>query len=194
MKSPRFKFIAPGLEVPHDKDAFARRQSFTRIPYDEGTMPAVLIFTAGQTVEFNMELERLFFERHYEDMALTTGIPIFTGLYSEPTVRSWFEPEEAGFRLLLPFTLGKVSHDNGARLSDGNPIAPGSFTALFQHGYHPFGGEHRSQRMERLFDHWTEQIESGVWRVGDEGVEGGIETFRDADSGAWRDYWIPPDW
>ena len=48
--------------------------------------------------------------------------------------------------------------------------------------------------MERLFDYWTELIESGVWRVGDKGIEGGIETFRDADSGAWRDYWIPPDW
>ncbi|CEJ59340.1 hypothetical protein PMG11_07968 [Penicillium brasilianum] len=143
-----------------------------------------------------MELERLFFERHYdEDVALTTGTPIFIGLYGEPTVQSRFEPEEAGFRLLLPFALGNVSRDDGARVSDGNPIAPGSFTALFQHGcHHPFGGEHRSQRMERLFDYWTELIENGVWRVGDEGVKGGIETFRDADSGAWRDYWIPPDW
>jgi hypothetical protein len=195
MKSPRFKFIAPGLQVPHDKDEFARRQSFTRISFDEGTIPAVLIFAAGQTVDLNMELERLFFfERHYEDVALTPGTPIFTGLYSEPTFRSWFEPEEAGFRLVLPFALGNISHGDGARVSDG-PIPPGTFAYLFQHGcHHPFGGEHRSQRMERLFDNWTELIESGVWKVGEEGVEGGIETFRDADSGAWRDYWIPPDW
>ncbi|KAJ5900604.1 uncharacterized protein N7473_004674 [Penicillium subrubescens] len=241
MKSPRFKFIAPGLQVPHDKDEFARRQSFTRISFDEGTIPAVLIFAAGQTVDLNMELERLFFfERHYEDVALTPGTPILTGLYSEPTFRSWFEPEEAGvrnrlwvtwppsgrsgptrsyldlfalsnfilltlsvhcslsptagFRLVLPFALGNISHGDGARVSDG-PIPPGTFAYLFQHGcHHPFGGEHRSQRMERLFDHWTELIESGVWKVGKEGVEGGIETFRDADSGAWRDYWIPPDW
>lgn len=82
-------------------------------------------------------------------------------------------------------------------MSDGRLVAPGSFTDLFQHGViHPFRGSWRSQRMERLFNRWTELIESGIWTVGEEGVEGGIETFRDADNGnsAWRDYWIPPDW
>lgn len=200
MKSPRFKFIAPGLEVPHDKEAFARRQNFTRIPHREGTMPAVLIFAAsGRTVDLNMELQRLFVERHYnEPSTLNMGTPIFAGLYSEPAVRSRFEPEEAGFRLLLPFALRPDFRDaDGARVSDGQLVTTGSFTELFQHGcHHPFGGEHRSQRMERLFDRWTELIESSVWTVGEEGVEGGIETFRDADSGngAWRNYWIPPDW
>lgn len=46
--------------------------------------------------------------------------------------------------------------------------------------------------MERLFDRWTELIESGIWTVGEEGVEGRIETFRDADNGACWDYWIDP--
>lgn len=37
-------------------------------------------------------------------------------------------------------------------------------------------------------------MESGQWTVGRDGVEGTIDTFRDADRGAWRDYWISPDW
>jgi hypothetical protein len=82
-------------------------------------------------------------------------------------------------------------------MSDGRLVATGSFSQLFQHGwFHLFRGEQQSQRMERLFDRWTELIESGIWTVGEEGVEAGIETFRDADNGAccrW-DYWIPPDW
>jgi hypothetical protein len=48
--------------------------------------------------------------------------------------------------------------------------------------------------MERLFDLWTELIESGVWTVGKNGVEGGIETFKDADNGSREDYCIAPHW
>jgi hypothetical protein len=33
-----------------------------------------------------------------------------------------------------------------------------------------------------------------VWTVGENGVEGGIDMFQDADHGAWEDYWIPPSW
>ncbi|GIK00105.1 hypothetical protein Aspvir_004120 [Aspergillus viridinutans] len=200
MNSPRFRFIAPGLEVPHDKEAFARRQNFTRLPCEEGTMPAVLIFAAsGRTVDFSMELRGLFFQYvHNEDPPMSIGAPVFAGLYSEPASRSYPDTEEAGFRLLLPFALRPDTRDvDGARMSDGQLVQTGSFTDLFQHGwFHPFGGDQRSQRMERLFDRWTELIESGVWTVGEEGVQGGIETFRDADNGngAWRDYWIPPDW
>lgn len=83
-------------------------------------------------------------------------------------------------------------------MSDGRLITPGSFTQLFQHGnFHPFGGEWRSQRLERLFRRWTELIENGVWTVGEDGVEGEIEKFGEADNdslGAWGDYWIAPDW
>ncbi|KAJ5298228.1 uncharacterized protein N7443_006348 [Penicillium atrosanguineum] len=35
MKTPRFELIAPGLEVLHNKAAFAERQKFTTIPRDE---------------------------------------------------------------------------------------------------------------------------------------------------------------
>lgn len=199
INSPRFKFIAPGLEVPHDKEAFVRRQNFTRFSYEEGTIPAVLIFAAsgraalGRTINFNLELRGLFFRYiPEEDLPISIGAPVFTGLYSEPTSRIYPDTEEAGFRLLLPYMLRpNIGDVDGARMSDGQLVRTGSFAELFQHGwFHPFGGDQRSQRMERLFERWTELIERGVWTVGEEGVEGGIEKFRDADNGngACEDY------
>lgn len=136
MNSPRFKFIAPRLKVPHDKEAFARRQNFTRLPFEEGTIPAVLIFVAsGQTIDFNMELRGLFFKYVYnKDLPISIGAPVFAGLYSEPTSRSYPDTEEVGFRLLLPFTLRPDIRDvDGARMSDSQLVRIGSFTELFQH-------------------------------------------------------------
>ncbi|KAI3333839.1 hypothetical protein F4824DRAFT_502829 [Ustulina deusta] len=66
---------------------------------------------------------------------------------------------------------------------------------LFQHGYKPFGGDYyRPQRLERLLDHWRRLVTDGVWAVGPQGVEGHLDTFREADSVRWRDYLIPPTW
>jgi hypothetical protein len=197
VKTPRFELIAPGLEVPHDKAAFAARQKFNQ----EGRgkdVPSFLLFAAsdsGRTVIFNEEIRRLFFGAR-NDVPLNEDDPVPTGLYSETLNRFEYDAEESGFRLLLPFALRpNLADEDGARRSDGTLVSPGSFTELFQHGvFRPFGGEHRAQRLERLFDRWSELIESGVWTVGREGVEGEIDRFRDADNGAWEDYWIAPYW
>ncbi|KAJ6008132.1 hypothetical protein N7540_012108 [Penicillium herquei] len=198
VKTPRFKFIAPGLEVPHDKEVFAQRQKFTNIPSEKDSIPAVLLFAApDRTVNLNREMRYLFSTAH-KNFTLNEGDPVPTGLYSEPVRRDRYDTEEAGFRILLPYTLRQgCGGDQGARMSDGTMVAWDSFTQLFQHGnFHPFGGESRSQRLERLFQRWTELIKDGVWTVGPEGVEGGIDTFKDADNGndGWIDYCIAPYW
>ena len=198
-RAPRFKLIAPGLEVPHDKDAFAARQMFNAEGQD-GVVPSFLLFASAddsRTVRFNEEIRCLFFRaRTRSDVSCKEGDPVPTGIYSEPVDRGAYDSEETGFRLLLPFALrADIPDADGARRSDGSLVPSGSYTQLFQHGiFHPFGGEHRPQRLERLFDRWTKLVESGVWRVGENGVEGGIDVFRDADRGAWKDYWIPPSW
>lgn len=201
VKTPRFKNIAPGLEVPHDASAFAARQKFTGLPRDPeaGTIiPAVLIFAAAdssRTIGFNKEIRWLFFTAH-DDVPYGDHHPIPVGLYSESLDRSNPDTAEEGFRLLLPFKLRPDFRDEGtARRSDGTLIDPESVAQLFQHGnYYPFGGEWRAQRLERLMDWWRELVETGVWIVGKDGVEGSIDKFRDADHGAWREYWIPPGW
>jgi hypothetical protein len=194
VKTPRFRTIAPGLEVPHDATAFAARQRFTGVPRDQESwgknIPPVLLFAAAdsRTVNFNEEIRWLFFGRE-DDVPFSEHDLIPTGLYSESVRRREYDSEEAGFRLLLPFGLQR------AKMSDGSSVKSGSVTELFQHGlFRPFGGERRAQRLERLMDRWRELVESGVWTVGRDGVEGDIDQFRDADGEAWMDYWIPPDW
>ncbi|CAG8066575.1 unnamed protein product [Penicillium salamii] len=197
VRTPRFKLIAPGLEIPHDKEAFAARQIFDA----EGQgrdVPSLLLFAStddSRTAGFNEEIHRLFFGPKNQ-VPFNEGDPVPTGLYSAAINRFDYDSEETGFHLLLPFALRpNLADENGARRSDGSLVPSGSCTQLFQHGvFHPFGGEHRLQRLQSLFDRWTELIESGVWTVGDNGVEGGIDMFRNADHGAWEDYWIPPSW
>jgi hypothetical protein len=192
MKTPRFKAIAPGLEVPHDTMAFIARQKFTSVPCDQKgwgeNIPPVLLFAAAdnsRTVNFGEEIRWLFFGRD-DKVSFKKNDLIPTGLYSESVCRCEYDTEEAGFRLLLPF------RDYNARMSDGTSISPGSVSQLFQHGiFHPFGGERRAQRLERLMDRWRELVESGIWTVGRDGVEGTIDKFR---TNAWMDYWIAPDW
>jgi hypothetical protein len=194
VKTPRFKFIAPGLEVPHDKDAFVRRQRFTNILQEEDSIPGVLIFAApGRLVDINNEIHFLFSVAH--DNLDIEGNSIPTGLYSQPVCRSNYDMEEAGFHIVLPFKLRPDPCQDGAKMSDGRPVTEGSFTELFQRGYfHPFGGEQRAQRLDNLFDRWTVMIESGIWTVGEDGVEGGIDKFREADRGDGTEYSIAPSW
>ncbi|CAI7569143.1 unnamed protein product [Penicillium manginii] len=195
VKTPRFKFIAPGLEVPHDKESFVRRQRFTNIPHEEDSIPGVLIFAApDRLVDINDEIRNLFAVAHDYNLDIE-GNSIPTGLYSEPACRSDYDVEEAGFHIVLPFELRPEPWLDGAQMSDGKQVAARSFTELFQHGsFHPFGGEGRAQRLDSLFDRWTVMIESGIWTVGEDGVEGGIDKFREADRGDGTEYSIAPSW
>ncbi|KAJ5899930.1 hypothetical protein N7495_004674 [Penicillium taxi] len=148
VKTPRFKFIAPCLEVPHNKEVFTNHQKFTNLPYPEKSIPAVLFFTASQTVNLNSEIRRSFKHAHKnKGIPISDGSPIPTGIYSEPVRRDHYDTEETGFRLLLLLTLRIrfYSSDARVRISDGRLITPGSFTELFQHSnFHLFGGEWRS--------------------------------------------------
>lgn len=206
VKTPRFKFIAPGLEVPHDASAFAARQKFTGLPRTAGdstVIPPVLIFASSKyTINFNEEIEWLFFT-FGDPIPYTANNRIPVGLYSEFVHRGTYDVRrgsrditEEGFRLLLPSKLRREPRmKRGAKQSDGSLVSEGSVSELFQHGnYFPFGGEWRAQRFERLMDKWRELVETGVWKVGKDGVKGGIDQFEDAEYETWRDYWIPPGW
>lgn len=206
VRTPRFRRIAPGLAVPHDTHEFAAHQKFAGLPYrhtDGFFVPAVLIFAAAmdddgkrlRTVGFNDELKAQFFTPH-DDVPYADGHPIPAGLYSESVRRNSLDIAEEGFRLLLPFPLRPDIRDyDAARRSDGTLVDQGSYLQLFQHGhYYPCGGEWRAQRLERLLDRWRELIETGVWTIGRDGVQGTIDTFKAADHGAWQDYWIAPGW
>ena len=211
VRVPGFNAVAPGLLVPHDGAAFAAGQRFARmrdIVGDGGTdgvvVPPVLIFAAavGRTVSFDTPDRRLAPLNPFRPTGFRDSVPpgdhaTLAGLYTESGVRSewWFD--EAGFRLVLPFALRQPGEHGPAlaRQSDLDPISERSVAELFQHGFRPFGGfADQAQSLEKLLDRWRELVETGVWRVGRDGVEGSIDSFRDASRGSWRDYWIPPGW
>ncbi|KAK2839231.1 hypothetical protein FQN49_006344 [Arthroderma sp. PD_2] len=205
IRTPRFTTIAPGLEVPHEKAKFAARQTFL-IPHNDSCsssevdsngdsnkfIPSVLVFAASgeQTASINKRSDRPFNPRC---SANTTG----AGLYSESLTIGSGQVTGDGFRLLLRFRLREwnIGHEHGAKTSSGDFVENESISGLFQHGFFSIGGDDRTQRMERLLDRWRELVEAGIWTVGEHGVEGTIETFKDADlDDSWRHYWIPPSW
>ncbi|KAI1756431.1 hypothetical protein F4782DRAFT_332662 [Xylaria castorea] len=200
-RRPRFRYIAPGLILPSaDASEFAATQPFTRLPRAPQVIPPVSLFPTargGREVDLTVSSNPFWngFRTGSADSPVPSRVP--AGVYSESVDRSVLDNAEEGFRLLLPYSFeGDVwNTDTGARKSDGSIIERGKVAELFQHGYKPFGGDYyRPQRLERLFDHWHKLVDRGVWSVGLQGVEGTIETFREADTSKWKDYVIPPTW
>ncbi|EED23794.1 hypothetical protein TSTA_071900 [Talaromyces stipitatus ATCC 10500] len=100
IKTHRFKYIAPGLEAPHDASQFAARQKFTGLPRARDkdhsrTVP----FIDGS--DFHEEIKQLFFVLD-DPVPYSDTDPIPTGLFSEPVDQEILEIAEDGFRL-LPF-------------------------------------------------------------------------------------------
>lgn len=200
---PQFNAIAPGLVIPHDAAAFAALQKFTKMDATSEygrVVPPVLLFAAadGATVNFdssNRYVSLNPFCKAFRDGVSPGDHSTPAGLYSESVERFKTDNAEEGFRLLLPFPLREHGQESGARKSDGTLVEEGSIAELFQHGYKPFGGEWwRAQRLERLFDLWTNLISDGIWTVGPDGVEGTIDWFRDAAYEGSRNYVIAPLW
>jgi hypothetical protein len=123
-----------------------------------------------------------------------------SGLYIEPTDRffNWQSGNQS--RLLLPFSIG----GNGfARGSNGVPFKCARFPEtecpdqiyqadLFSgySGYLPW--DSRSSHLHKILESWAERVEMGDWQVDQDGVVGGIEKFKEADTEEhWREYFIP---
>ncbi|KAJ5903602.1 hypothetical protein N7504_005985 [Penicillium tannophilum] len=202
-RRPLFKYIAPGLLLPPaDLSGFVASQKFTALPLSQYTVPPVCLFPADTGDQRPIELTRFTTPWAIEDFYSSstdknTPSHISAGLYTTAVDRKWDDMVEDGFQLFLPFTVNAgYGRKVGALKSDGKLIDRDSFSDLFQHGFEPFGGDYyRPQRLERLLDCWRKLVEDGVWFVGPDGVEGTIDTFKDAETEShWRDYYIPPTW
>ncbi len=206
-----FRYIAPGLLLPPtDTAEFVAAQPFTRLSRTSDTViPPVCILSAAQGSH-----QAQLTTNHFSTNGFYTGLVSDTddlptlpssvpaGVYTEAVDRQSYDIAEEGFRLLLPYTLHGGGWDSdtankptGARKSDGSFVERGTSAELFQHGYKPFGGDYyRPQRLEKLLERWCEMVVEGVWEVGEEGVEGTIEKFKEADGLLWGVYVIPPSW
>ncbi|KAI0113482.1 hypothetical protein F4814DRAFT_347819 [Daldinia grandis] len=203
VRRPRFNQIAPGLAIPQNPTVFAANQRYTTIDISSehgAIIPPVLIFASAERRVVNLTSTSSYvsfnpFCRAFSKDMPSDGQSILSGLYSESVERFSGDNAEEGFRLLLPFPLRALGEEHGARKSDMNLVEEKGVADLFQHGFKPFGGEWwRAQRLEMLFDAWTHLVESGLWKVGDNGIEGSIDMFKEADRGQWADYRIDPSW
>lgn len=50
-------------------------------------------------------------------------------------------------------------------------------------------------QLKRVLWRWVEMVEDGKWKVGADGVIGGMEKWKEADTEEhWRDYQLPMSW
>ncbi|KAK4063896.1 hypothetical protein Trihar35433_8604 [Trichoderma harzianum] len=197
-RETRFSQIAPGLRI-------ARQQPFSSINVEEGKIRPILLFESSQEAHqdteqtpWGEEVPTLQFPQRFGDI---TSYP--AGIYLTETDPHGAHPFEDGCKLILPYAIG----ENGwARTSDGalfgekthakGPTAspvPRS-TQLYQQGFNHFIQTHDVQ-LKHVLWHWADMVEKGKWAVDVDGVAGGIEKWREADTkDHWQDYQLPMSW
>ncbi|KAF2395483.1 hypothetical protein EJ06DRAFT_585909 [Trichodelitschia bisporula] len=89
---------------------------------------------------------------------------------------AYFSPQDYN-----PFTDGvKFILPRWVRLGN-EPEPRGVHDNLFDMGFNPSMDAHPTQ-LYHVLEHWTMLVQAGVWEVGEDGVEGGIEKFKEADT------------
>lgn len=212
-RRPSFRYIAPGLEIP-DANWFSE-QPFSAIESD----PPLRDPSAPPTVQFPILLFRASSSTFHATPS-PYGAGDLTGSHL-PFHWPWSQVNaypaglyltdshldglcfEDGVQLVLPFGIGLAGY---ARTADGakfgeNKEEKGAFGRgknthgdLYQLGYVPFIESHEV-RLEQVLTAWLKQVVSGQWEVGVDGVQGGIEKWREADTeNEWAGYVVPMSW
>ncbi|KAK5108999.1 hypothetical protein LTR62_007633 [Meristemomyces frigidus] len=195
---PRFTYLAPGLRV-------ARQQPFqSTLPTDPDLLRPFLLFEGigpahreTRRAPWGQDMPTSSFHPEFADVP---HLP--AGLYlteSEPLASL---PFEDGCKLFLPDPIGSNGY---ARTSDNvqfgedtisdsptpvTRLVPRS-TQVYQLGFNHYIEMHDVQ-LRRVLWRWVEMVSSGKWAVDADGVVGGMEKWRDADSAEhWPDYQLP---
>lgn len=199
---PRFRFLAPGLRVLSPATLIERIT--TPLPGFEGHEAPLLLCNVPshptlylpQNIPGNDPSDSEFLFGGSKDTVFAPG------LYFSCT--EWLADNVFGdsFRLVLPYRIGSAGY---ARKSDGllmgelardkeEAVPRVRHAELYQLGYNSIFNDHDAQ-LFRLLENWKERVERGDWKVGAEGVEGGIEMFKDADTEEfWPLYQLPSPW
>ncbi|KAK6844433.1 hypothetical protein PG995_014543 [Apiospora arundinis] len=216
-RRPAFRHIAPGIQLP-DVDSITRHQPFRYVelefPYKHSEYPGspkvqfpVLLFASSEGLTYNApavtnyySFDRPPFERPW---AQVRSYP--AGLYFTMTDQG-APGFEDGVKLVLPFGIGGrgwARTADGAKFgeltedgirTDAEIDGKDKFDSLFQLGYNPFVGAHEV-RLVQVLRAWVKLVESGHWKVGPDGVLGGMEKWRDADTRwHWKKYVVPMSW
>lgn len=198
---PAFTYIAPGLSIAQNQPfAPASGQA------DTNTLFPLLLFAStspahqqSRRAPWGEQVRDSPFARNFINVS---SYP--TGLYLSESDPHGPHPFEDGCRLVLPFTLGSHAF---ARTSDGALIGEhvrqeGDEAAelepksadLYQLGFNHFIAAHDVQ-LKYVLGRWLEMVEEGKWEVGEHGVVGGVEKWKEADTEEhWAEYQLPMSW
>lgn len=202
-KRPQFQFIAPGLAIPDSESIMD--QPFASVTLS-GFIEAfpILLFGArdGPTECIAPESkEDSRFDRPFQ-MPFTEVKHYPAGLYLSCYAPSYYNAFEDECKLVLPFRIGAQGFartSDGARFGEDTDnatkvVAQNTFVDLYQPGYNPFIKGHPRQ-LVHLLKNWLTMVREGHWKVDAEGVVGGIEEWRKADTKEhWEKYTIPVTW
>jgi hypothetical protein len=163
---PRFTYIAPGLRVQTIEELL--EQPYASFFGQVGTEIPPILILRGEGMATPEEP----FGRYPHQ-----SIPI--GLYLTPCdTFNDASPWEDGAALILPYNVG--GGDSWARTADQQPFSECN-DSLYQIGWNPFIAPHPT-RLVTILMVWYENLELGNWAVYGEGVAGGIDKYREADT------------
>jgi hypothetical protein len=199
---PSFTNIAPGLRI-------AQHQPFApvSVQMESNQLYPLLLFSS--THPAHQQTRRTPWGEEIPISPFPCGFDTISaypaGLYLTETQPHSTHPFEDACKLVLPFPLGANTF---ARTSDGALIAenvrsaggiattevePRS-TELYQLGFNHFIAAHDVQLKHVLWK-WVEMVEEGYWEIDAEGVSGGVEKWREADTQEhWSNYQLPMSW
>lgn len=185
-RKPRFSFISPGLRVP-TADSFAKQPFMSTLgPNEEASekvTPPILMFR-GDTNVSTSSLSPLSFGYPHEGPE-PAECP--SGLYLGRCDRTDGTPFEDGCEVTLPFEF-----ENGwAKQSDYSDLVNREpHESLLQSGVNPFNQRHPVQ-LTGFLEIVLTNLQDENWSVDENGVAGGLDIWKEADTEKWQDYWLP---
>lgn len=174
--SSSITYIAPGLRPLTDlsfeaimlKEYGSIDQKDEQVRHSDDVVPLLLFSSDERTSE--------------QDYTVPLDHP--AGLYLDP---SYHFADEV--RLVTPFSIGGNGHirygNSPKQISVEDPHVSDwkikGLDVLYQHGPCPYFGDH-STRLYTLLAAWTNNIQNELFVVGPDGVEGGMELYKLADT------------
>ncbi|KEQ89164.1 hypothetical protein M438DRAFT_401332 [Aureobasidium pullulans EXF-150] len=169
-RQPRIWYIAPGIRLPQASEFVNQPFKHVAAKYPketEGIKMPFLFFRAEGHVTSKQANFRWPFSTVQE-------VPCGLYLDSYPNKEN---PFEDACRLVLPFAVGG---NKKARTSDGR-IMQKSHTEVYAHGINPFTLRH-GPKLTAILENWLMNVKSGHWTVDEQGVSGGVEAWKQADT------------